>query len=55
MRGLAKRRIQIAERLFDSYQFGSWNLEGVSHWRVAKTGAAYEAATLPRRRDLAAM
>jgi hypothetical protein len=38
MRDLAKRRIQIAERLFDSYQFGNWNLEEVTHWHVARAG-----------------
>jgi hypothetical protein len=38
VRNLAKRRIQIAERLFDSYQFGNWNLEEVSHWHVARAG-----------------
>ena len=38
MRDLAKRRVQIAERLFDSYQFGNWNLEEVSHWHLARAG-----------------
>jgi hypothetical protein len=36
MRDLAKRRIQAADRLFDAYDFGNWNLEEVSHWLVAK-------------------
>ena len=38
MKDLAKRRIQIAERLFDAYEFGIWNLEEVSHWHAAKAG-----------------
>ena len=38
MRDLAKRRIQIAELLFDACEFGSWNLEEVSHWHAPKAG-----------------
>jgi hypothetical protein len=38
MPDLAKRRLPIAERLFDSYQFGSWDLEEISHWHMAKGG-----------------
>jgi hypothetical protein len=38
MRDLAKRRLQIAERLFDTYGFGIWNIEGASHWHVVKAG-----------------
>jgi hypothetical protein len=38
MRDLAKRRIQAAERQFDAYEFGNWNIEEVSHWHVAKAG-----------------
>jgi hypothetical protein len=35
MRDLAKRRLQIAERLFDAFEFGIWSFEEVSHWHVA--------------------
>jgi hypothetical protein len=38
MRDLAKRRLQSAERLFDAYEFGIWNIEEASHWHVAKAG-----------------
>jgi hypothetical protein len=38
MRDLAKRRLQIAERLFDAFEFGIWSFEEVSHWHVAKEG-----------------
>jgi hypothetical protein len=38
MRDLAKRRIQAADRLFDAYVFGNWNLEEVSHWHAIKAG-----------------
>ena len=38
MRDLATRRLQSAERLFDAYEFGIWNIEEASHWHVAKAG-----------------
>ena len=38
MRDLAKRRLQSAERLFDAYEFGIWDLEEVSHWHAPKAG-----------------
>jgi len=38
MPDLAKRRLRIADRLFESYQFGSWDLEEISDWHVAKAG-----------------
>jgi hypothetical protein len=38
MSDLAKPRLRIAEHLFDSYQFGSWDLEDISHWHGSKAG-----------------
>jgi hypothetical protein len=36
MPGVAKQRLQIAERLFDAYDFEGWDLEQVSHWHASK-------------------
>lgn len=34
MPDFAMRRLRTAERLFESYQFGGWDLEEVSHWHA---------------------